>query len=308
MISVVAMAVFAHDALGESSAGFALSYAAFQLILTYMWWRTGVYDENHRPLSRPYSAVFLFTTLLFAISAFVSVPIRFYLWGLALLLSLLLPVYTVSLGKRNPVAQAEIDIVMNVTHSLVERFGLFNIIVLGEIIVGVVAGLTGHHHLTWSIGLTGALGTLLAIGIWWVYFDSVSHRLPRVGTLPVSMWFYLHLPLTMGITVVGASVLNIVEHAGEHLPAGAQLLLSGSLAIVLLSIAALVQTIQPFEEDKRMHRVGSKALLISAPLIIVLGFVELNTNVMLFFQIVLILMPILFGLVAWLQTRDNQTT
>lgn len=41
MISVVAMAVFAHDALGERSVGFALSYAAFQLILTYMWWRTG---------------------------------------------------------------------------------------------------------------------------------------------------------------------------------------------------------------------------------------------------------------------------
>lgn len=221
-------------------------------------------------------------------------------------MSLLLPLYTVSLGKRDPAAQAEIDVVMNVTHSLVERFDLFNIIVLGEIIAGVVAGLTGHHHLTWSIGLTGALGTLLAIGIWWVYFDSVSHRLPRMGTLPVSMWFYLHLPLTMGITVVGASVLNIVEHAGEHLPGGAQWLLSGSLAIVLLSIAALVQTIQSSGEDQRMHRVGSRALLVSAPLIIVLGFVELNTNVLLFFQIVLILMPILFGFIAWLQTIDTQ--
>jgi low temperature requirement protein LtrA len=307
MISVVAMAVFAHDALGESSAGFALSYAAFQLILTYMWWRTGVHDENHRPLSRPYSAAFLFTTLLFVLSVFFSAPVRFYLWGIAILISLLLPGYTISLGKRDPAAQAEIDIVMNTTHSLVERFGLFNIIVLGEIIVGVVAGLTGHHHLTWSVGLTGALGTLLAIGIWWVYFDSVSHRLPRVGTLPVSMWFYLHLPLTMGITVVGASVLNIIENAGDHLPAVAQLLLSGSLAIVLLSIAALVQTIQPFEEDKLMHRVGSRALLISAPLIIVLGFVDLNTSAMLLLQLLLILVPILFGLVAWLQTRENQT-
>jgi low temperature requirement protein LtrA len=37
MFSVVAMAVFAHDAPGEVSVGFALSYAAFQLILTYLW-------------------------------------------------------------------------------------------------------------------------------------------------------------------------------------------------------------------------------------------------------------------------------
>jgi hypothetical protein len=50
MLSVVAMAAFAHDALGESSVGFALSFACFQLILTYLRWRTGVYDPNHRPL------------------------------------------------------------------------------------------------------------------------------------------------------------------------------------------------------------------------------------------------------------------
>jgi low temperature requirement protein LtrA len=71
MLSVVAMAVFAHDALGKGSAGFAMSYAALQLILTYLWWRTGVDDPDHRPLSRPYSGTFLINTLLFVASAFV---------------------------------------------------------------------------------------------------------------------------------------------------------------------------------------------------------------------------------------------
>ncbi len=46
MFTVIAMAVFAHDALGDSSVGFSLSYAAFQLILTYLWWRTGVHDPD----------------------------------------------------------------------------------------------------------------------------------------------------------------------------------------------------------------------------------------------------------------------
>jgi hypothetical protein len=45
-------------------------------------------------------------------------------------------------------------------------------------------------------------------------------------------------------------------------------------AIVLLSIAAVVHTIQASGGNRRMHRAGSKALLVSAPLIIVLGFVE----------------------------------
>ena len=81
MFSVASMAVFAHSALGEGSAGFALSYAAFQLILTYLWWRTGVHDPDHRPLSQPYVLAFLDTTLLFVVSVFVAAPWRFYLWG-----------------------------------------------------------------------------------------------------------------------------------------------------------------------------------------------------------------------------------
>ena len=37
-----------------------------------LWWRTGVHDPNHRPLSRPYSFAFLITTLLFIGSIFVA--------------------------------------------------------------------------------------------------------------------------------------------------------------------------------------------------------------------------------------------
>ena len=74
MVTVAAMAVFAHDAFGETSAGFAISYAAFQLILGYLWWRTGVYDENHRPVTIPYIIAFIITTLLFFLSAFVPDP------------------------------------------------------------------------------------------------------------------------------------------------------------------------------------------------------------------------------------------
>ena len=70
MLTVAAMAVFAHNAIGEGSTGFALAYAAFHLILTWLWWRTGVYDLNHRPLSQPYSSTFLITSILFIVAIF----------------------------------------------------------------------------------------------------------------------------------------------------------------------------------------------------------------------------------------------
>jgi low temperature requirement protein LtrA len=127
MFTVAAMAVFAQDALGEDSLGFALSFAAYQLILTYLWWRTGVYDPDHRPLSWPYASAFLFSTLLFVLSVFVPGPWRFGLWGLGLLISLALPVMTLSLGRNDPKVQAQVDLSFSVSPSAVERFGLFTI-------------------------------------------------------------------------------------------------------------------------------------------------------------------------------------
>ena len=305
MLTVIAMAVFAHDALGETSVGFALSYAAFQLILTYMWWRTGVHDPKHRPLSRPYSASFLLTTVLFVISVFLPPPGRFYIWGFALLLSLLLPVYTVSLGKRDPEVQAEIDIVISVSPSLVERFGLFSIIVLGEVIVGVVSGVLDHGHPTLMVGLTALLGALIAIGLWWVYFDFVSHHPPRHTILQVSGWFYTHLPLTMGIAAAGAAVFNVVAH-GEHLTSEVRWLLVGAIGITLLSIALLIRLIQIAPEHQDIYRVGGRVTLIAGILIVLLGFTNLNTIPLLIAVVLLLLAPILFTFRVWIAMVDEE--
>jgi len=300
MFSVVAMAIFAQDALGESSTGFAMSYAAFQLILTYMWWRTGVHDPDHRPLSRTYSRAFLFATLIFIGSIFVMGPVRFYLWGVALILMLMVPTY-LRLRRNSSQVQAQLDLSINVSDSLVERFGLFTIIVLGEVIIGVVTGVTEHHELNWLIGGTAALGTLIAIGLWWIYFDLISHHRPQQNYKIVITWFYLHLPLTIGITTVGASLLNVVEHAGEHLPTDVRWLLLTATALVLVTTAFLTRTTQIPPEHQRVHVIGRRGLFISAILIIVLGFVPLNTIPFLGAIAVLLLMPVFFGLRVWVE-------
>jgi low temperature requirement protein LtrA len=306
MVFVVSMAVFAGDAMGKSSTGFALSYALFQLVLTILWWRTGVHDADHRPLSRPYSAVFFLNSVLFAVSAFVSPPQRFLLWGIALFFSLLLPVLTFTLGYKNSNAREQIKIMTTVSPSTVERFGLLTIIVLGEVIVGVVAGVSKHQDMSWNLGGTALLGTLIAIGIWWVYFDFVSHRIPRPKIFTVSIWFYLHLPVTMGITAVGAAVLNIVDHAGDQLPSEVRLLLTASLAVILISIALLIHTLQQTEEHQKAYRKGSVIMLISAILIAVLGFTELRTFHILGALILLLPAPVFYGFLVWLEKAKNQ--
>lgn len=301
MFTVVAMAVFAHDALGESSVGFALSCAVFQLILSWLWWRTGVHDEAHRPLTLPYVTAYLVSMLLFTGSVFVAAPIRFYLWGLSLLLSLLAPFY-MRLRSNTPEIRAQMDLSMNISESLVERFGLFTIIVLGEVIIGIVSGVNEHHALTWQVGITAGLGMLVAIGLWWIYFDLISHHRPIQNMNIVFIWLYLHLFLTISITTVGASVLNVVKHAGESLPGEVRWLLLAATAMTLVTTALLTRTTQIMPEHQRVHDTGRRGLFISAILIIILGIIPLETIPLLSIIVLLLLLPVFFGIRVWVDT------
>jgi len=304
MFTVAAMAVFAHGALGESSVGFALSFAAYQLILTYLWWRTGVYDPNHRPLSNTYSVNMLISTLLFVGSVFVPTPWRFYLWGIALFLSVVLPmVITRMLGRKSSEVQAQIDIAYTSSPSAVERFGLLTIIVLGEVMVSVVRGVSAHHELNWLVGITAVLGMLIAIGLWWIYFDAISQHQP-ISTLSKTMgWMYLHLPMTAGIVATGAAVFNVVEETGEPLAPEIRWLLVSAIAVTLISNAMLMRSIQIPEAHFQLYQRNGIATFISGVIILLLGFTNLNTIPLMVIVIGLMLTPVLYGIAVWVNLR-----
>jgi low temperature requirement protein LtrA len=306
MFTVAGMAVFAHNALGEGSIGFAWSYIAFQLILTYLWWRTGVHDPLHRPLSIPYVLAYLFNTLLFIASVFVSIPWRFILWGIALVISLLLPMLTLRTNRNAPEIQEEIIRSSKATPSMVERFGLFTIIVLGEVVAGTIRGVAGYHPLNLTVGITAAIGMVIAIGIWWIYFDFISGRPPLPGLLNTRHWLYLHLPMTLGITAVGAAVFNFVEHAGEPLPASVRWLLSGSMALVLVCIALLMRSTLVHKDLFPYYRRGGIITIISAILIFLLGFTNLTIIPILTVTAVLLLVPVLYGVIIWIKAFGGQ--
>jgi low temperature requirement protein LtrA len=302
MFTVVAMAIFAHDAMGEGSVGFALAYAAFHLILTWLWWRTGVYIPSHRSQSQPYSLVFLFTSLLFIGSIFVPAPWRFLLWGLALLIDLMLPLFTF---MRVPAAGSEErDSTHIISPSAIERFGLFTIIVLGEVIVGVVNGVSGHPHLSLLVGGTAILGMVIAIGLWWIYFDFISDRPPLARVATSLRWVYLHLPVAMGITAVGASVLNVVENAGESLSSDVRWLLVGAIAAVLVSIGLIMQILTIPQSYRSLYKTGSILTLLAGTLIVMLGMTSIGTIPLLLVLILLLLVPVFYGLLVWIQVFD----
>ena len=302
MGTVAAMAVFAHNAMGAGGVGFAFSHAAFQAILLYLWWRTGVHDPDHRPLSNRYSAGYLLSTLMFITSAFLAAPARHTLWILAAVITLLMPLYLGNLGRHIPSVQAQIELSAEMSPSLLERFGLLTIIVLGEVLVATVQGIASHHELTLDVALTAALGILIAVGIWWLYFDAIAQRQPRTGRQVSMAWMFLHLPLTMGIVAMGAALLNVVENSGLSVPPPARWLLAGGCSLVLLSIVLLMGITQSPAEQlapfQRVRWVALAAMLLLLPLALIsLGPIPLLLGIL-----SLLLAPMLAGVWLWIET------
>ncbi|NJM99082.1 MAG: low temperature requirement protein A [Phormidesmis sp. RL_2_1] len=150
MIPIAGLAVFAHDALGETSVGYALSYAVCRTFHTYLWWRGGYHDRQFRPVAKRFVLGFSISVGLFYGSVLVPPPMRFWLWGAGLATDLLTPFLTLKQQAQLPRMS---------TSKLPERYGLFMIIVLGESVVGVVSGLAAQASFSLPSGDRGCPGS-----------------------------------------------------------------------------------------------------------------------------------------------------
>jgi low temperature requirement protein LtrA len=300
MLAVAVMAAYIGDVPGAGSDGFAWGFAVNQLILVILWFRTGVHDPSHRSASVPYSTAHLISAILFIVSTFVADPAQYWIWatGLALQLAGL----AIAFRLWTPPESQESDAVLPTTPSLIERYGLFVIIVLGEVIVGAVGGMAQLVPLTFHDVAIGILGVLVAIGLWWIYFDLISHREPISRSTQV--WLQLHFPLVVAIGAGGAGVLNTVEHPSDALPDAVRWLLVGSLAIALLSIGGISRTLEIRRRVPEIYRPAEVAIFVSAALILGVGLTDWDAKGSLTAMVVLLLAPIVTGLTVWLKHTE----
>ena len=123
MLAVIAMALSVHDALHGGSARFALAFVVVRGIVLLLNARARRHAAAARPLLNLYLTAFSFGASLWLVSVLVPEPARYLLWGIALVLELSAPWV-----GRHQIERAPI----HASH-LVERFGLFTLIVLGEV-------------------------------------------------------------------------------------------------------------------------------------------------------------------------------
>jgi low temperature requirement protein LtrA len=295
MLAVAVMAVHVGDVPGSGSVGFALAYATNSLLLAILWFRTGYHDPAHRSASNPYSTAYMLSAAVFVVSTTVDVPGRYWLWGLGLALEL--TGLLVAFLRWTPPEGQDGVAVIAATPSLVERLGLFVIIVLGEVVVGAVTGMAEVRLLGLDAVVTGLLGVIVAIGIWWLYFDLASHRLPMSRF--TQLWLYLHLALVMAIAAGGAGVLNTVERAAEPLPDSVRWLLVGALAAAVLTVVSITLVLEARSRAPELYRPVNLTMAVSAALILAVGLTGWGARASLGAMVVLLLVPVWAGLTVW---------
>ena len=300
MLAVAVMAVYVGEVPGDGASGFALGFAANTFVLVVLWFRTGWHDPHHRAGSVPYSAAYLVAAGIFVTSAVTDPPLIYWLWGVALLAELVGQLVAYSLWTP-PTDQG--GALFAATPSLVERFGLFVIIVLGEVIVGAVNGMADLDPMTVDGVVIGLLGLLVAIGLWWMYFDLVSTHGPTPNR--TQLWLYLHLPLVIAMAAVGAGVLNTVEHSRVPLPADVRWLLVGALAVAVGTVAVLSRTLEVRRAYPAVYRVAAGTLGGSAALIAAVGTTDWSAKGTLVAMVLLLGLPIAAGLAVWLKRTDG---
>jgi low temperature requirement protein LtrA len=268
---LVLLAVFTAEAAGTSGRGFALVYATFLAVLTWLWNSVRRQDRRDHPEflvgAGRYVIGMGLAVAVIVVSAFLPVAARLLVWAalaIVWIVGILLGASSVvNLSRGVPP-----------TDSLVERFGLFTIIVLGEFVFGVVDGLSSPDRDVLTI-TTGMIALVIGFGFWWIYFDLVGRRLPRRDGHAVASWLLSHLPITLSIAASGAAMVSLIGHAGDaSTPASTAWLLSGAVALGLLALILTERSLVDAERLVAVYRPLGSALAGGAVAALVAGLVR----------------------------------
>ncbi|MFC4104917.1 low temperature requirement protein A [Micromonospora zhanjiangensis] len=218
------MALALPEAYGPRGMLFAGAYVALRVLLAALYLR-----GRQTFIVTPQIAVCVTGPLMLA-GGLAPMPWRTLLWALVALVDLAAPRVL-----RSRMIRTAFD-----PGHLVERFGLFLMIALGESVVGIGATAAHLEHLSAAVVLAVTAAFALACALWWVYFVYASSAMRyAVATAeiktdvirPVLTWG--HLAFVAAVVAVAVGLTEVVAHPGRPLGPGAAAFLFGGTGLYL---------------------------------------------------------------------------
>ncbi|MFJ5282209.1 low temperature requirement protein A [Streptomyces parvulus] len=295
MLLLSLMAVYVSHVDGEDGRTLAVLYAVLLGLLSYQWYSVYRRDPPElRRTPRRYLIVMVIGFVMFVTSVPLPASARLAVWAVFVVAWCSGECAVLILWRSRPSYEV-------VTETLVERFALFTIIVLGEVIVGVVGGLVDIDRNLLAT-TTGVLGLVIGFGFWWNYADLVSRRLPREVGHSLATWIFAHLPMTMAVAGGGAGMVGLVSYADQHRsPAPVSWLMAGSVALMLISLVVLLPALADYDRHPSVYT-SVQAVLVAASIVALLvGWLRPAPWLLALILVLLLLTTWAYGFFRWLR-------
>ena len=241
MMIIAAFAITIDQSGGNRIANITIVFMIMQFYITYMWWSIGIYDKEHRRYSLPYTILFLLSLALMGLSLAVSQE-----WLKILVPLVIICNYLPSFIAHRLLRRESLD--LNLSSAMSERLGLFTIIVFGELVLGVVNGISKMDMSNFSTWLNFALAITIVFALWWIFFTLASNREAKKGFVNATLLELLYIPTLISLGLIAASFSRLFDNDMYSLQkifgyAIAGFLVGISLMMALLEVPGKFQTL-----------------------------------------------------------------
>lgn len=175
-----------------------LCYVSSKYIIAIMYFMSKHRHQETAELTTAVGWVIVAGATISLASILFPAPTRYVVFYLGILFDLVAFVFFL---------QRPLQVVPVHTEHLIERVGLLTIIILGESVSSLSAGLA---NISWTIErlLTAATGFVMISGIWWVYFNSF-HLLTEKKLTTGHSVLYSHFFVFIGLSILA----SLIRHA-----------------------------------------------------------------------------------------------
>jgi len=302
MFAIAAVAITLNDLFDGNHIPFATAFAIVQALITYLWYSVGYYDPSHKILNKYFSIFYSLSFILLIVSIFTNIQIAYYLWAIVVILNFSAVVFAGPVTVRELKARG---LVSTTSKSIIERIGLFTIIVLGENILGVVHGIGHISDKSPQVWMVFLLGILIVFLIWWIYFDVLGESEAKPGYGNFLIFNTLNLPL-LGAMAISGSALRVITEEIAHPEHHSAIWIFGFALAVILTCIVCITSIMVFEEVEKPVMKKLNGLIALAIVGIIITTILNNYLSTILFMIIIaaiLLITVFTGTKMWVQFK-----
>ncbi|HHB80978.1 MAG TPA: low temperature requirement protein A [Aliiroseovarius sp.] len=209
-----------------------LGWIIMRLGMMGLWWRAARHNPEFRAVAMGHFWGLLFAQtlwILYVLGVNNGYPLGMQVGALIFVVEFLVPV----LATRNKQVAWH-------RHHIIERYGLLNTIVLGEVLLSISFMLSKLYEgeLDWALIKAAVASLITVFAVWWIYFLEEEH-LNSDSLRRAFIWGYGHLAIFLSgaLLAVGLGVyFDVLTHHAHVSAENAGALINGAVAIYFATL------------------------------------------------------------------------